>query len=517
MLTTIALLAALHTIPDPPKSTGVDSSWVKYARAAWAAIGRKSVSSMSGLDWDSGGSGWSAQPNYKNADNAGQAAYEIEPLMRQLLALSQATNDVNGFNEAARFYNAYEVRFTTVGDILADAQREGSKSRAMPQGDASAKTLRWKDVRSSTVSWPAECNLCNAQFFHPAARLIHLIAELPAASRTPSMQSFVKDYAPLIAKDHLIRIGFDTRFPQYVKGAPDDHLVVLWEQAAKGEVKYRYLDRDLWLIGAAAELLEANRIDQALVNLPADQKQKLARLLTAGTKLLAVNRKHHPDVKNLQGKVVGSDGYFEGAMADHPDQTYSGDTGPDYPAGKPPKPSPTVSWDVSHLQRLPVVLRSLWDARQTMRDLKVAFPDSNDIVQATNQLTYKVFNGNFSRPQLTNYFDGSDGWYRVGYKSRDGYGNPPSQYCDGQDMKHFCLTRNGIRGWGVLAFANADLGKLIEGVIAVAKDSSADATKFRQRVIAMKDDPSQWLSDPPQKYSQELSLLIAEYALGTTP
>jgi hypothetical protein len=84
-------------------------------------------------------------------------------------------------------------------------------------------------------------------------------------------------------------------------------------------------------------------------------------------------------------------------------------------------------------------------------------------------------------------------------------------------MKHFCLTRNGIRGWGVLAFANADLGKLIEGVIAVARDSSADATKFRQRVIAMKDDPSQWLSDPPQKYSQELSLLIAEYALGTTP
>jgi hypothetical protein len=69
----------------------------------------------------------------------------------------------------------------------------------MPQGDASAKTLRWKDVRSSTVSWPAECNLCNAQFFHPGARLIHLIAEQPAASRTPSMQSFVKDYVPLIA------------------------------------------------------------------------------------------------------------------------------------------------------------------------------------------------------------------------------------------------------------------------------------------------------------------------------
>ena len=87
------------------------------------------------------------------------------------------------------------------------------------------------------------------------------------------MQSFVKDYVPLIAKDHLIRSAW-IPFPQYVKGAPDDHLVVLWERAAKGEVKYQYLDRDLWLIGAAAELLEANRIDPPLVNLPADQKQK---------------------------------------------------------------------------------------------------------------------------------------------------------------------------------------------------------------------------------------------------
>ncbi len=139
------------------------------------------------------------------------------------------------------------------------------------------------------------------------------------------------------------------------------------------------------------------------------------------------------------------------------------------------------------------------------------------VVQASNQLTYKVFNGNFARPQLTNYFDGSDGWYRVGYKSRDGYGNPPAQYCDGQDMKHFCLTRNGIRGWGMLAFANPDIGKLIEGVIALARDNSPDATRFRQRVIAMKDDPTAWLSDPPTKYSQELSLLISEYALGRRP
>jgi len=517
MMTTLALLAAMHHSAPPADTAAVDSSWIAYARAAWAAIGRKSVGATAGLDWDSGGSGWSAQAIYKNADNAGQAAYDIEPLMRGLLALSEATNDLHGLDEAARFYNAFEVRFITVSDLLAEAKREGSKSLALPQGDASARTLRWKDVRSSTVSWPAECILCNAQFFHPAARLIHLIAELPPQSRTPSMQAYVKAYVPLIGKEHLIRVGFDTHFPEYVKVSPDDHLVVIWERAAKGEIKYRYLDRDLWLIGAAAELLEADRLDHGLVNLPPDQKTRLARLLTAGTRLLAANRRHYPDAKNFQGMVVGRDGYFEGGMADHPDQAYSGYTGPDYPAGKPPMPSPTVSWDVNHLQRLPVVLRSLWDTRETLRALKLAYPDSSDIVQATNQLMYRVFNGNFQRPELTNYFDGSDGWYRVGYRSRDGFGNPPSRYCDGQNQLNLCLTWGGLRGWGMLAFANPDVGRLIQGVIALARDSSAEATAFRQRVTSVRDDPSEWLSDPPKRYSYQLNLLISEYALGTMP
>ena len=55
---------------------------------------------------------------------------------------------MNGLNEAARFYNAYEVRFTTVGDILADAQREGSKSQRDAAGRRLGQTLRWKDVEA---------------------------------------------------------------------------------------------------------------------------------------------------------------------------------------------------------------------------------------------------------------------------------------------------------------------------------------------------------------------------------
>ena len=69
----------------------------------------------------------------------------------------------------------------------------------------------------------------------------------------------------------------------------------------------------------------------------------------------------------------------------------------------------------------------------------------------------------------------------------------------------------------MLAFANPEIGKVIEGVVSLARASSAEATQFRQRVIAVKGDPTDWLSDSPQKYSRELSLLISEYALGTTP
>ena len=69
----------------------------------------------------------------------------------------------------------------------------------------------------------------------------------------------------------------------------------------------------------------------------------------------------------------------------------------------------------------------------------------------------------------------------------------------------------------MLSFANPDLRRLMQGVLALARDSSEDAKTFRSRVIAVKDDPSTWLRNPPERYSQELSLLISEYALGARP
>ena len=512
------LLTALHGVSAslPSDSTALDSAWAGYARAAWVSIGRRGIGTLAGLQWDSTAADWKPMANWHKADNVGADAYFIEVQLRSYLALATGTGDTKSLDEVAKYFRAYLIRFTTVKDIQAASAQTGGKSKLLPQGPSTDRTLAWKDIRGPTISWPAECILCNSQFLHPAARLVHLIAELPAGQRTPDEVAFVHDYMPLLVKEHLIRIGYETHFPYDVKGAQDDHLIALWQSALAGHAKYRYLDRDLWLIGAGAELLEAHRLDPNLVNLQGED-DRLRRLVTVGVKLLAANRQHHPRTKNLQGRVVGSDGYFEGDFDDHEDYTYSAYLGSDYPAGRPEQRAHGVSWDVSHIQRLPVVLRSLWDSRVALRQLGLTYPDSTDLVQATNQLMYVVFNGDFRAPLLTNYFNGTDGWYRVGYRSRDGYGMPPSRYCNSQNPKQPCLTRNGLRGWGQLAFANPDLGRLIQAVITGAKESSTDAVSYRQRVLSVGDDPTEWLSDPPQSYSQELSLLISEYALGTRP
>ena len=43
-----------------------------------------------------------------------------------------------------------------------------------------------------------------------------------------------------------------------------------------------------------------------------------------------------------------------------------------------------------------------------------------------NQFAYRVFNGDFEYPLFSNYFDGTNGWYRVDYDKRKNFGYGPS-------------------------------------------------------------------------------------------
>jgi hypothetical protein len=119
---------------------------------------------------------------------------------------------------------------------------------------------------------------------------------------------------------------------------------------------------------------------------------------------------------------VGSASYFNGDYVAHPDYDYSGVTSEKFPSPSEKKTFAGASWDISHAYRLPVFLRALYENRKATAS---KFPSYHDLQLVVNQYVYRVFDGDYHYPLFHNYFDGSDGWHRVGYNGPD-FGYPPS-------------------------------------------------------------------------------------------
>jgi len=484
-----------------------DSARGAYVRSVWISRGRGVITQFAGVRWDSTG-GWTLVANWPDSDDAGAKAYFVEPPMRGLLALAEATHDVELLGEAAGFFLAYTPRFRTVADILAASRRVGGKSPLLPEGAPTDRTLPWLDRRGKPP-WPSENLLCNAQFLHPAARLLRLAAGYPAASRPPAISRFAEVYLPMLVGEHLIRLGYVRNYGvPGPRGAPTQ-LVPLWEavlNSPEGRL-YQVTDRDLWLIATAAELLEAHRSDPSFIPLLGEET-RLRRLVIVGARLLMTRTVQHRDTRDRDGRQVGSLGYFEGDMDSDPEMAFAGYSGRDFPGAEARRAPEGASWDVSHMQRLPVVFRSLWDARRGIGAL-----DSTTLALTINQYLYVAFQGDYRLPTFNNFFDGTDGWYRVNYSGRQGWGYPPSRYCDARDHNRPCLSSGAVAGWGLLAFGNPDLVRLGNGLVALARSSEPDAKDLRARVYASSQDDFTW-SDTTSPSSMLLAEVMAEYLSG---
>jgi hypothetical protein len=129
------------------------------------------------------------------------------------------------------------------------------------------------------------------------------------------------------------------------------------------------------------------------------------------------------------------------------------------------------------MYRIAIFLRTLYENRKATG---VAFPQIRDIELVVNQYLYRVFNGDFERPLFRNNFDGSDGWFRVGYNG-SGSGQPPSSICDMHDARRLCMTPGSIVGWPELSFVNADLAFLQRSLINLGFDADPGTHSFLDR------------------------------------
>jgi hypothetical protein len=453
-----------------------------YFRQSWNTQGRKWMEEYGGLKWNEGSKKWVLDEAWTHAQtDVAQQAYTMELAAQVGVDSGAGCHDLSLLNELAEYFLAFSNRFTTLAALQQRATSMKANSALLKaQGAPSARTLTWVE-QTPTGLRVRECTLCNAQAFHPIARLLRVIAALPASQRGAAITKFVEVYTPLLVHDHLLRLLYEAD-PNRAKELPKT-LVDIWRVVPGTKTRpkrawdYALQDTDLYLIATSAEMLGANAADPRLVPLSPDEKSKLRVAVQAGVKFLQSKRTLYKDTKDFKGRVVGSTSYFNGDFTGHPDMAYAGYDGKALPRPEDKHDNPNASWDISHAYRLPVFMRSMYDNRAATG---TDFPMTEDVNLLVNQYVYRAFRGDFSQPQFNNFLDGSDGWYRVGYHGgQSGYAPAPD--CDMHDASRLCLTPGNVMAWGELNLFSADLDKLELSIAQVAFSQDSKVQAFRER------------------------------------
>ena len=293
--------------------------------------------------------------------------------------------------------------------------------------------------------------LNSAEYFVPVAGLLEVIAKLKPAERTPAMTQFVAEYVPILVTDHILRPNFAQEMRDQM--GPNS-----------ANLKRRNMsEEEIGVVTVAASVLGANASDPKLVILASDDRAKLKDLVKVGVDRFQFSRTL---TKDADGRTCAT--YFNGDYDWLDDFQYAGYHGEKFPTPADKAPVKGAGWDIGHFDVVPVLLRTLYDNRAATG---VDFPKKEDINYIGNQYTYHVFEGDYKKPLFTNYFDGNDGWYRVGYLERSGYGVAPSHYCDMSDRSHSCATIGAIYSWGLLASFHPGIAKVESALLDLARSN----------------------------------------------
>ena len=189
-------------------------------------------------------------------------------------------------------------------------------------------------------------------------------------------------------------------------------------------------DVDLFVIAGAGEALLASALDPRRFPLEEGPRERLVAHVERGLQLvesrLAPTLIELPDGSRADGRV-----FDPGAFDAYRDMRYAGDADPAFPgwrakggeAAREPRPAEGLGWDLGHARRFALfadTARALADAGIVSSPIGEA-----DLAGLGRQAVLGTWNGDAETPLFANYTDGSNGWYRVNYADRPGYGFGP--------------------------------------------------------------------------------------------
>lgn len=374
----------------------------------------------------------------------------------------------------------------------------------------------WRDASKR------ESILCSSQFLYIVSESLIAIANLNPAVRSPLMLDFASK-AETILRDHYQRWIFLQPGPFQVRGwgcktggryveSGLNHFQFLKRKLTMslGDVASpsycnAVTDTDMWIITGVSNLLTANKKDSGLVQLSTGEKKEYRDYLRTGLELLQ-SRITFTELKNFSGKKVKGAVFDAGYWNDSPSYKYSTYTGANYPKKSScnPQPPEDTSWDISHARRFVDVFGSLHRNRLF---LQINFPNQTVLNCLANQFIYKIFNGDYERPLFSNFWNGTNGWFRVSYNKRDGFGYGP------WDLSIAALTG----GYAFWAKYNHDIGELYSRLCTMITSSAdPDVKTFMQNHYS----GNRWINFHPSRlpiFEDKITLERLSFLLSFIP
>jgi hypothetical protein len=426
--------------------------------------------------------------------------YSVQVLTNLVFDYAYQRQDIEILDQLAQLFLVPLDRLETFNDYwfyISDSSNPHAGYISLP---LPAPSMMWVDKEEKGIEIiPVETVLHSSQFLYLISHAIHSFVSLDKQKRTDNMTRVIVEYTPVVL-DHYRRWIF------YSNGSTELHQsigvfqVKAWG-CSNGRFNHREFlekklhrkfgdlnprsfcnvvtDLDMWILGGAIEMLAAREKDPGLFSLEDEQKNEYLEYFSIGCRLIK-DRLVRTDLRNFNDEPVYGYSFDPGIWRDHPDMRYAGYDGTLFPEDNrttPPAiiinpadfPLPAdLSWDINHARRFVPVFETLHRNRSTTRQI---FPTREILQGLASQAAYAVFNSDFEKPLFVNFFNGSNGWYRVNYSHRDRFGYQP-----------WDLSIEWIRGGYIFWKAyQPDLEKIWDALWKMIDSTDADIIDFRKK------------------------------------
>lgn len=338
------------------------------------------------------------------------ALYDIQMNLHEFLIMLDRCQDVQHIEEVAK------LLVPTFDVLKRSTTAQGDFSEWVCRG-CLAKNLNGREVF-----------LYSVQYVAFLSDLLVVMSKIDAEDKTPFLKKITYKLSDIIM-NHLYRWSLGS----YADGISVNYLssIASTVNVTDGSSKYFLTDKEIWLLVALMNMAKVANETPTLIPkiyFRGHQFPLSMKILAKNCLLLLQNRVFVGAYQPSKGARVAVAEIDRGYWRFYQDNQYAGY----YSSQKPldctsgVKQKPIISktelgWDFSHFRRFvrffEVSERSNAAASKYFDIERKYFISSNTINAFVNQLVYRVWNQQEDFPLFSNYWNGENGWYRVGYNN----------------------------------------------------------------------------------------------------